>query len=140
MSKYKKWIIINWHKVLAFDWKDKITIECWTCKAIAYKTRKRIYDSPWCQYCKIRSDWLLKYKKEYYSYVFQIPINTIDSRMKRWKTFKQAIWLEPLKITKENFTEKDLLYISDFNSNNYNKDKEIADRAYFKFKTNFNIN
>lgn len=139
MSKFKEWIIINWHKVLSYDWKDKIQIMCWTCWAYAFKTRKRIYDSIWCSYCKIRQDWFNKYKKEYYSYVYQIPMNTIDSRLKRWKTFKQAIWLEPLKIPEENFSDNDLTWLSKFNNDNYDKDKAIANKAYLKFKTQWSL-
>jgi len=134
--KFREWVVINWYKVIGFDWKDKISIICWICWAYWFKTRKRIYDSKWCQYCKIRKDWFNKYKKEWYSWVLQIPMNTIDSRLKRWKSFKQAIWLEPLSIPKENFSDNDLLYLSKFNNDNYDRDKQIAEKAYLKFKTN----
>lgn len=134
MSKFKEWIEINWHKVIWYDWKDRISIICWTCWAFAFKTRKRIYDSKWCQYCKIRSDWFNKYKKEYYSWIFQIPMNTIDSRLKRWKTFKQAIWLHPLKIQEEDFSDKDLIWLSKYNESKYNDNKDYEEKAYLRYK------
>lgn len=137
MNKFQKWVKINWHIVLSYDWKDKIQIMCWTCWAYGFKTRKRIYDSMWCQYCKIRKDWFLKYKKEYYSWIFQIPMNTIDSRLKRWKTFNQAIWLVPLSIQEENFSEKDLIWLSKYNESKYEENKQYEEKSNLKHKFSY---
>lgn len=133
MTKYEKWVKINWHKVLSYDWKDKISIICWTCWAYAFKTRKRIYDSIWCEYCKIRKDWFNKYKKQYYSWVLQIPENTINSRLRRWYSFKQAIWYEPLKIPTENFSKQDLIWLWNYNQNKFNENKRYEEKSFSKF-------
>lgn len=137
-SKYKPWAIINWHKIIDKIDADYFLIECWTCWEICKKSRSNILKSVRCMSCKnvlIKSErhipticWMLWLKEE-----------LIRGRITRWMTTKQAFDFK-WKISKESFRDYDLVYITKFNTENHEKDTDIANKAYLKYKTKVNNN
>lgn len=125
---------INWHKIITLGFWIT-TSECWTCWDINFRPVHVLEEYKGCKNCsnKKRTPWYAWKSIKYWAWVLDKKVNTIHIRISKWYSVKDAIFLDKIQPVKE-FTDKDLIYISDDMQKNHRENKLHEDRAYLKYK------
>jgi len=124
--KYQEWYMINWHIIMKRYDDNHILVTCAKCKTLVIKTRKSIDNHHWCKHCRERY--------AYYWYVYWIKPWVISLQLSRWWTMNQILWLEPRKIKSEDFSVRDLIYLSKINEKLYKENKNLEKHTLLKYK------
>jgi len=132
-KRYKRWNIINGHKILSKQSDNSFLVECWNCKSFVNKNRANINKSIKCIRCvKLRNE---NRDISTLSWILWLKENTVRSRITRGMSIDQALYHEKNRYIKESFRLEDKRYLYKFNEQHYKKDKAIWDKAYLKYIT-----